>query len=190
MGYIFLILPQIILWMVIPMVLYFKRLKNNQNNIKNNTLIGIVSIILYTIVLYLAISGIYGYYASGIPNTTSDLCVNTGGWTYSCKFNDKIAFIALTLMLVVSIIYYKLCERQIFKLAGKSQFIILLLYLIFSVITSFILLVLFGGLFISIDYNSQFLELFRIIVICLPMSLFGLSVYLKLLLQKIKKRSV
>ena len=185
------IILHLIFGIIVPICIFVNKFSNSKIQKKENkTWISILKLVGYTVVFLCIIIFGVNYHDISLPDTTSDLCVNSGGWVYSCVGNEKVALIALTIIFVATIIYDKLCEREFYKICGIIQYILLILYLIFMSWISFLLFMCLGGLFVTIHYETKWLELFKIIVMFLPMSLFGLSVYLKLLLQKIKKRSV
>ena len=68
---------------------------------KNIGLIFLISIISIFVIIYLL-----NMYYSLIPSSTSSLCTNTGGWTYSCQGDTHTAPILLAAIGLVIIVYH------------------------------------------------------------------------------------
>lgn len=147
---------------------------NKKQIIKNISLIFLISIISIIIILYLLI-----VYYSLIPSSTSDLCTNTGGWTYSCQGDLHTAPILLLIIGLVIIVYHFLSQKFVYKIfeysKGLFKYIYMYIHMFIIYFLNFWLLLYLYGLFISVHYDSTLIELLRFFVFISPTCLFIIS---------------
>ena len=141
---------------------------------KNICLIIILSIISLLIISYLS-----SIYDDAIPDSTSNLCTNTGGWTYSCVGNSRIALILLPIIELVIIIYHFLSQRCVYNIFKHDnsifKYIFMYVYMILIYLFNFIFIFYLYGLLISVYYKSYIVEILRFIVFISPTALFIIS---------------
>ena len=94
---------------------------------KNIYLIFLISIISIIVIIFLL-----NMYDSLIPNSTSNLCTNTGGWTYSCLGDTHNAPILLAAIGLIIIAYHFLSQRFIYKVFEYSKGIFKYIYIILN----------------------------------------------------------
>lgn len=184
---ILLFITYLFLGIIIPIIIFHENYANSKNMNENKPWIRIGKLIIYTFCFLYIILIVGNFYNVGVPKSTSSLCQNQGGWVYTCVFDSIRALVSLSVMFIFNIIYYKLAEREIYKLKGALQSIFLILLLIFLIFASIVLLVCFCGFLISTYYTSKELEIFRVIVVLYPMHAFALSTYWKKIYGTIKK---
>ena len=141
---------------------------------KNLCLIFLISIISIILIFYLL-----NMYESLIPSSTSSLCKNTGGWTYSCTVNTHTAPILLAAIGLTIIAYHFLSQKFVYKIFEYSKGIFKYIYMyihmfIIYFLNYWILLYLYG-LFTSVHYDSVFVALLRFFVFISPTCLFIIS---------------
>ena len=145
--------------------------------IKNICLVCLISIISIIIIIYLL-----NMYDSLIPSSTSDLCSNTGGWTYSCQGDLHTVPILLVVIGLVIIAYHFLSQRFIYKVfeysKGIFKYIYMYIHMFIIYFLNFWFLLYLYGLFISVHYSSILIELLRFLVFISPTCLFIISTLL------------
>ena len=142
--------------------------------LKNLCLIFLISIISIIPIVYLL-----NIYYNLIPDTTSNLCTNTGGWTYSCLGDTHTAPILLVVIGLVIIAYHFLSQRFIYKVfeysKGIFKYIYMYIHMFIIYFLNFWFLLYLYGLFISVHYSSILIELLRFLVFISPTCLFIIS---------------
>ena len=142
--------------------------------IKNICLVCLISIIFIIIIIYLLYM-----YDSLIPNSTSSLCTNTGGWTYSCQGDTHTAPILLAAIGLVIIAYHFFSQRFVYKIfeynKGIFKYIYMYIHMFIIYFLNFWLLLYLYGLFISVHYDLALIELLRFFVFISPTCLFIIS---------------
>ena len=147
--YRFISLLSIILALIYPFCLtklIKKQIKDDEEKNIKTVIKNIIILILITIGTILICIPILEIYSNSIPDTSSNQCSSSGGWTHTCTGNDKVGsiyFIILSIIFIVhSIISYK-CILKIFKSSNTIfQYIFSYLY-IFSLYVCQLMLVLF-----------------------------------------------
>ena len=141
---------------------------------KNIGLISLISIISIIVISYLL-----NIYYSLIPSSTSSLCTNTGGWTYSCQGDTHTAPILLAAIGLVIIAYHFLSQKFVYKIfeysKGVFKYIYMYIHMFIIYFLNFWLLLYLYGLFISVHYDSVLIELLRFFVFISPTCLFIIS---------------
>lgn len=142
--------------------------------IKNISLICSISIISIISINYLLLM-----YLNLIPNSTSSLCTNTGGWTYSCQGDLHTAPILLVAIGLIIIAYHFLSQKFVYNIfeysKGIFKYIYMYIHMFIIYFLNFWLLVYLYGLFISVHYSSILIELLRFLVFISPTCLFIIS---------------
>ena len=150
---------------------------------KNICLIFLISIISIIVIIFLL-----NMYDSLIPNSTSNLCTNTGGWTYSCLGDTHNAPILLAAIGLIIIAYHFLSQKFVYKIFEYSKrvfkYIYMYIHMFIIYFLNFWLLLYLYGLFISVHYDSVFIELLRFFVFISPTCLFIISTLIYVLKNK------
>ena len=142
--------------------------------LKNLCLIILISIISIIPIVYLL-----NMYDSLIPNSTSDLCTNTGGWTDSCQGDLHTAPILLAVIGLIIIVHHFLSQKFVYKIFEYSKrvfkYIYMYIHMFIIYILNFWLLVYLYGLFTSVHYSSILIVLLLFLVFISPTCLFIIS---------------
>ena len=150
---------------------------------KNLCLIFLISIISITLIFYLL-----NMYINLIPDSTSNLCTNTGGWTYSCLGDTHTVPILLAAIGLIIIAYHFLLQKFVYKIFEYSKRIFKYIYMYIHMFIIYFLNFWFSlylyGLFISVYYDSVFIELLRFFVFISPTCLFIISTLIYVLKNK------
>lgn len=164
--------------------------QNDESNSKRLILKNILKILLYSSLSLIIIEFLLDSYSNLIPSTKSDLCINNGGWIYSCKVNDHKIPILLLMMGIVITIHHFICQKfvyEIFKYTKNiSKYIFMYCYMILVYILNFFLTLNLYGLFISIHFDLAIVEILRMIINFLPTTLFIISTFIYSLKNKQK----
>lgn len=136
-------------------------------------------ILLFSILSLIFIIFLLNIYEGLIPDSTSYLCMNTGGFTFSCSGDLRSAFILLFLMEIIITIHHFLSLKSIFKIFeynnGIFKYFFMYVYMIIIYAFSFLFLFDLYGLFVSIYYDFIFVEILRFLVLISPICLFIVS---------------
>ena len=186
MFYLFLAIYVVIMFFI-PILILRKKLCISFSE-DNNIALNIITIIGLSIIYSFLCGCAIKYYSSSLDTSFLE-CSNTGGWTQRCSGDDNVALITFSITFIITIVYYFLCENEIYKIFSSNnkfiKYFILILYLLFLIYISFVLFISFFGMFTSYDYSYP-VSLFRWLVTLLPCTLFGFSTYGRLLVNKLK----
>lgn len=142
--------------------------------VKNICLIFLISIISLIVIFHLLT-----IYDILTPSSTSSLCTNTGGWTYSCQGDTYTAPILLAAIGLIIIAYHFLSQRFVYKIfeysKGVFKYIYMYIHMFIIYFLNFCLLIYLYGLLISVYYDSILIELLRFLVFISPTCLFIIS---------------
>lgn len=140
---------------------------------------NIGKILLLSIISLFFIIFLLNIYEDLIPDSTSYLCTNTGGFTVSCSGDLRSAPILLFLMEIIITIHHFLSLKFIFKIFeynnGIFKYFFMYIYMIVIYAFSFLFLFDLYGLFVSIYYDFIFVEILRFLVLISPICLFIVS---------------
>ena len=147
---------------------------NIKEIIKNICLVCLLTIIFIIIIIYLL-----NMYDNLIPDSTSSLCTNIGGWVYSCQGDTHTAPILLAVIGLVIIAYHFLSQGFIYKIfkynKGIFKYIYIYIHMFIIYFLNFWLFLYLYGLLITVKYDSTLIELLRFFVFISPTCLFIIS---------------
>lgn len=182
-----LILVLILYPFVISKIISKKTKLPDKNNWKE-ILISILKISLCSIISLLTIGYLVILYNNLAPNSVAGLCLNTGGWTYSCTGDLQSSAKLLLPMEIVIIIHHFVSLSQINKIFKNStnifRYIFVFIYMIAIYFFSFFFLLNLYGLLTTIHFDSIFVEILRLITCISPAALFIVSIPIQYFISK------
>lgn len=175
---------------ILPIVMVPKIVTAEENGeVKTNFWLKILLLIGFSVGLMFITGIVFPLYRSGIPDTTSGLCMNTGGWTYSCPVDIPIGLVSLSILFLGVTFYNYGCKKIIYEMFregyGTSKYVVLVLYLVFMLFLNVIFILEISGILISTHFDLWILGLFKLIVEFLPILIFPISVCKDFILKKI-----
>lgn len=174
--FIFLIVNPLMITKLISKKITYSETNNYRIIIKN---IGLLILLLLAITL-ISIPFLQ-MYESASPNSTSNLCTNTGGWTYTCKGNNSLILYLIIIGILITI-HHIISIKYIFIIFNNCKkifsYIFMYIYMISLYIFNFWLLIFLYGLMSTIYFNN-IINFIRLIVLVLPILLFYISIWFK-----------
>lgn len=174
-------------FIISKMISKYTKIKNDKTN-KRAIIENVLLIILYSLLSFFITGGLFNIYNSLIPSSTSELCVNTGGWTYSCQGDSINALGLLILMGIIIVIHHFLCQKSIYNIFAQTKsvikYIINFIYMIVIYIYSLMSVLGLYGLFITVHYDLVVVEVSRFLIAILPTAMFIISTYIYYLKNK------
>ena len=171
----------LIIAIIYPFIISIFISKNNgfkEKDIKK-ILINIGKIILVSIIFLLVIIVLLDKYDNLIPSSSSNSCINLGGFTYKCKCDSILMPTILVSIGILIIIHHFICKKFIYKIFKYSSkwfsYLLMFIYMLLMYSLSFVLLVLLSGLFRSVYFDNIIIEILRVWVIISPFALFIIS---------------
>ncbi len=183
MIYLFSLIPLLLIYPYIISKGIIKKTKIIKNKDNKKIIIkNIIKLILLTIITLFIMINILNLYMNTFPESTSKLCTNTGGFTYSCIGDTQNAPIYLLIIGIIIIIHHFISIKFIYKIfeynSGLFRYVFMYIHIGIIYLFNFILLFYLYGLFISVHFDFILIELLRLIVFLLPSGLFLISTFI------------
>ena len=162
-----------ILFLILSIVnLVNKNKKIYKNQISTTQLNNDIIFLVISSVIYIILGGIINiYFSNGI---SSSECASTGGFLSSCEVDDMFGLKIFLIFIVVTFIYYKLCEKKLLDIFNSNKdnvkWFIIVPYLLFMAAVGLYYIFVFFGLLESYHFDSP-ISLVRFIAIISPLGL-------------------
>lgn len=162
---------------IISRIIDKKIIKYKENSLEI-TFKNTCKIVLFSITALILLIFLLDIYKDLIPDSTSYLCTNTGGFTVSCS-GDLRSVPLLFLMGIIITIHHFVSLKSIFKIFeynnGFFRYFFMYIYMIIIYVFSFLFLFGLYGLFVSVYYDFIIVEMLRFLVLISPICLFIIS---------------
>ena len=140
-----------------------------------------LKIILYSIVTVVIICLLIEKYYDLILLAKPKICINSGGFTYSCKGDYRTIIMQLIMGIIITLHHF-LSQHSIYKISKFNNkyliYIFMYIYLIIIYLLNIAFAIFIYGLIASIHYDSVILEIIRLLIAILPSGLFVISTFI------------